>query len=71
MIFGAGLGRVDLKEGRPIFFTVFMAPTISVHITKTERADEVVQKVLFHGFTLCILTQFTSKASKSMGESKE
>uniref|UniRef100_A0A6A7FZK3 Ribosome biogenesis gtpase n=1 Tax=Hirondellea gigas TaxID=1518452 RepID=A0A6A7FZK3_9CRUS len=45
MIFGAGLGRVDLTDGRPIYFTVFMSSTISIHITKTERVDEVLKKL--------------------------
>ena len=41
-----GLARVEMVEGRPFFFTFFVAPGIAVHATSAtgEAADEFVRK---------------------------
>ena len=45
MMFGGGLARIDMTSGRPFYFTVFMSPTVTIHIGKTEKIDEVLRKV--------------------------
>ena len=43
------LGRLDFISGAPYFFTVFVAPTCTLHVCKNANADRLLQT---HGGTL-------------------
>lgn len=43
-IFLGGLARLDYISGPPAYFTVFVAHTLYVHVTKTINADDVYKK---------------------------
>eukprot|EP00181_Compsopogon_caeruleus_P002023 CAMPEP_0184687484 /NCGR_PEP_ID=MMETSP0312-20130426/26552_1 /TAXON_ID=31354 /ORGANISM="Compsopogon coeruleus, Strain SAG 36.94" /LENGTH=588 /DNA_ID=CAMNT_0027143681 /DNA_START=26 /DNA_END=1792 /DNA_ORIENTATION=+ len=43
-LFIGGLARIDLLEGKAFFFTTFLSGGIKIHPSKTEGADEFLQK---------------------------
>lgn len=43
-LFLGGLARIDVLEGKPFFFTVFISPDVKVHPGKTEDADAFLAK---------------------------
>eukprot|EP01031_Cornospumella_fuschlensis_P026471 gene26471-31993_t len=41
-----GLAKIELTQGRPVFFTVFASPEIKIHYTDSLKAEEFVAKHL-------------------------
>ncbi len=74
-IFLGGLARIDVIEGKPFFFTVFVSSNVKVHPGKIENAEEFAKKhcggLLTPPFTserLNELGQWTSKTFVATGE---
>lgn len=74
-IFLGGLARIDIMQGRPFFFTVFVSSNVKVHPGKIEGAKEFGTKhcggLLTPPFTnerLNDLGQWTSKTFTAEGE---
>lgn len=41
-----GLAKIELTQGRPVFFTVFASPEIKIHYTDSLKADDFVARHL-------------------------
>lgn len=59
-----GLARIDVVEGKPFFFTVFVSPDVKVHPGKIEGAEEFLEK---HVGEL-LVPPFDNERLQSMGQ---
>jgi len=70
-----GLARIDIVEGKPFFFTVFVSSNVKVHPGKTQGAEEFLLKHTgelltppFNEERLGELGQWTSKSFTAQGD---
>ncbi|MES1923160.1 hypothetical protein MHBO_004705, partial [Bonamia ostreae] len=44
LILGAGLGTLSLVGGEPIYCTIYLPGKVSIHITRTENVENMIEK---------------------------
>eukprot|EP01039_Chlorochromonas_danica_P003222 gene3222-3528_t len=38
-----GLARIELLEGKPMFFTIFASPSVKIHLTDSSKAEKFIE----------------------------